>query len=201
MAFWAIVPVKPLLKGKSRLGEVLTPQERADLNRRLLAHTLETLISLPEIEQVLVVSPDPAALALARAWGARTFQENSPPHLNVSLARATVIAQEYTTHGILILPADLPLLTPQDVRLILERGHHPPVVVIVPDHHHQGTNALLVSPPGLIEYEYGPQSFRKHCAQALEAGARLEICALPSLALDIDWPEDLEQLSLTLENP
>ena len=65
MALWAIVPVKPLRHGKSRLAEVLSQDERADLNQRLLVHTLDTLGIIPEIDQVLVVSRDPAALALA----------------------------------------------------------------------------------------------------------------------------------------
>lgn len=200
MTLWAIVPVKPLRYGKSRLAEVLTPDERMDLNRRLLAHTLDTLTAMPEIEHVLVVSRDQAALALARDYGARTVQENKAPHLNVALARATVVAKNYATRGVLIVPADLPLITPEDVRVMLERAVDPPVVVVAPNRHRDGTNALLVCPTGLIEYEYGPGSFQRHCERAIKAGARLEICELPSLALDMDLPEDLELVSETLEN-
>lgn len=200
MTLWAIVPVKPLRSGKSRLAEVLTPDERADLNRRLLAHTLDTLTAIPEIEHVLVVSRDQAALALAREYGARTVQENGAPQLNLALARATIVAKNYATRGVLVVPADLPLITPEDVRLMLERAQKPPVVVVAPDRRREGTNALLVCPAGLIEYEYGPESFKRHCARALQAGARLEICELPSLALDMDLPEDLELVSEALEN-
>ncbi|HEY5572690.1 MAG TPA: 2-phospho-L-lactate guanylyltransferase [Anaerolineales bacterium] len=199
MTLWAIVPVKPLRRGKSRLADVLTEDERADLNRRLLAHTLDTLKSIPEIEHVLVISRDPAALALSREHGARTVQEDGAPHLNVALARATVVAQNYATRGILIIPADLPLITPEDVRLMLERVNEPPVVVVAPDRRHQGTNALLVCPAGLIEYDFGPGSFQRHCERARQVGARLEILELPSLALDMDLPEDLDLVGDTLE--
>ena len=172
MTLWAIVPVKPLRLGKSRLAETLSEDERADLNGRLLAHTLTTLAAIPEIEQILVISRDPAALALARNHGARTLQENGSPQLNVALARATVVVKNYHTHGVLIVPADLPLLTPQDVHLMLERAVDPPVVVLAPDRHKQGTNCLLICPVGLIEYEFGPGSFQKHMTQAQTAGAR-----------------------------
>ncbi|HSO27701.1 MAG TPA: NTP transferase domain-containing protein, partial [Anaerolineales bacterium] len=111
MTFWAIVPVKPLSRGKSRLSDVLTPEERTDLNRRLLSHTLDTLTAIPEIEHVLVISRDPSALALARDHGARTIQENGAPHLNIALTRATILAKEFGPRGILIVPADLPLIT------------------------------------------------------------------------------------------
>jgi 2-phospho-L-lactate guanylyltransferase len=199
MTLWAIVPVKPLRYGKSRLAEVLTPDERMDLNRRMLAHTLDTLTAMPEIEHVLVVSRDQAALALARDYGARTVQENNSPQLNVALTRATIVAKNYATRGVLIVPADLPLITPEDVRVVLERAVDPPVVVVAPDRRGDGTNALLVCPAGLIDYEYGPGSFQRHCKRAIKAGARLEICELPSLALDMDLPEDLELVSETLE--
>lgn len=199
MTLWAIVPVKPLRRGKSRLSDVLTEDERADLNRRLLAHTLDTLKSIREIEHVLVISRDPAALALSREHGARTVQEDGAPHLNVALARATVVAQNYATRGVLIIPADLPLITPEDVRLMLERVKEPPVVVVAPDRRRQGTNALLVCPAGLIEYDFGPGSFQRHCERARAVGARLEILELPSLALDMDLPEDLDLVGDTLE--
>lgn len=199
MTLWAIVPVKPLRWGKSRLAGVLTQDERTDLNSQLLAHTVDTLTAIPEIEQVLVVSRDPAALALARGHGARTVQEKGSPQLNKALARATVVAKNYATRGILIVPADLPLITPEDLRAIMELAHDPPVVVVVPDRHHLGTNALLVCPVGLIEYDFGPNSFERHCERARQAGARLEICELPSMALDMDLPEDLELVGNELE--
>ena len=192
MTLWAIGPVKPLRRGKSRLANVLSEEERADLNRKLLVHTIDTLTEIPEIEQVLVVSRDQGALALAREHGARTVQENGAPQLNIALARATVVAKNYVTRGVLIVPADLPLISAEDVRAMLEKVQNPPVVVVAPDRHHQGTNALLVCPVGLIDYDFGPDSFHRHCDRAQEAGARLEICELPSLALDVDLPEDLD---------
>ncbi len=199
MTLWAIVPVKPLQRGKSRLASVLSPQERLSLNQRLLAHTLHTLKGIPELEHVLVVSRDSTALALARKLGARTVQEDGAPHLNLALARATVFVRRFATRGVLIVPADLPLLTAEDVSIMLNYAHDPPVVAVAPDRRRQGTNALLVSPPGLIEYDFGEQSFARHCALARQAGARLEIVDLPSLALDVDIPEDLALAGKALE--
>jgi 2-phospho-L-lactate guanylyltransferase len=199
MALWAIVPVKPLRRGKSRLAEVFTLEERVDLNRHLLSNTLNTLKEIPEIEHVLVVSRDQAALSLARDMGARTVQENGDPDLNLALTRATIVAKTYSTRGVLIVPSDLPLITPEDVQAMLDRGGDPPVVVVAPDRHGKGTNALLVCPAGLIEYEYGPNSFQRHCKLTQDVGARLEICELPSLALDLDIPDDLDVLESELD--
>ncbi len=140
----------------------------------------------------MVVSRDPEALTIARDYGARTVQEQGSPQLNTALTRATMVAVSHSVQGVLIVPADLPLLTADDIHEVINLGANPPVVVITPDRHRQGTNALLISPPGLIQYEYGPGSFQRHCSQAEKKGARLEVCERVSVALDIDFPEDLE---------
>jgi 2-phospho-L-lactate guanylyltransferase len=194
MTLWAIVPVKPLRRGKSRLAGTLTEDERTALNQELLEHTLKILSSLKELAQVLVISRDPQVLIIARNHGAKTVQEDGQPHLNTALARATVMAQVHSIRGILVLPADLPLLTPDDVRVLIDRAVKPPVVVIAPDRHGKGTNALLMVPAGQIEYDFGEGSFHRHCARAKKSGARLEIVELPSLGLDLDLPEDLEMI-------
>jgi 2-phospho-L-lactate guanylyltransferase len=194
MTYWAIVPVKPLRRAKSRLAGVLTDEERVSLSQRLLQHTLNILTEVPEIERTLVVSRDSHALALARQQGARTMNERGAPELNRALVRATLVAKEYGVSGVLVLPADLPLLKIEDVHTLIEAAHDPPVVVVVPDRHVKGTNALLVRPSGLIEYDFGPNSFQRHQEQAEAAGARLEVRIIPSLGLDLDLPEDLEYL-------
>jgi 2-phospho-L-lactate guanylyltransferase len=200
MTLWAIVPVKPLGRGKSRLAGVLTKQERTELNSQLLIHTVNTLHSIPEIEHILVVSRDQGALSLARAHGARTVQEKGAPELNVALTRATLVAKGYATRGVLIIPSDLPMITKEDIYAMLDKIQNPPVVVVAPDYRRVGTNALLVCPAGLIEYDFGPNSFERHCERARKSGARLEICELPSIALDMDVPEDLDKVSEALEN-
>ena len=208
MIYWAIVPVKPLRTGKSRLSGVLTKEERIRLNVYLLEHTLETLKATSEIKHTLVVSSDPAALALARNHGARIVQEDGSPQLNLALTQATLAVQPYAPFGLLIIPADLPLITPHDIRGMLEivqKGIDPalptnqPVVVIAPDRHRLGTNGLLVCPPGLIPYEFGSGSFEHHRDLARQVNARLEIYENPAFALDVDLPEDLELISEELE--
>jgi 2-phospho-L-lactate guanylyltransferase len=194
MSLWAIVPVKPLRRGKSRLAGVLSEDERTQLNHSMFEHTIKILGEVPEISQTLVVSRDSAALAFARDLGARTVQEDGAPLLNSALRRATMVAKAYAVQGVLILPADIPQLNVQDLHTIIKLAEQPPVVVIVPDRRHDGTNALLVSPAGMIEYTYGPGSFERHCERSRKAGIRLEICELPAIALDIDYPEDLELL-------
>ena len=153
------------------------------------------LSGIPEIEKVLVVSRDQSALSIARDHGALTVQEDGAPKLNIALVRATLVVKNFSARGVLIIPADLPLLTPEDIYALIEKAGDPPVVVIAPDRKNEGTNGLLISPVGLINYEFGEDSYEKHKRRAIRAGARLEICEMPSLGLDMDLPEDLQLVS------
>jgi 2-phospho-L-lactate/phosphoenolpyruvate guanylyltransferase len=194
MAIWAIVPIKPLRRGKSRLAGLLTEEQRTNLNRFLLERTLTILNDVPDIEHTLVVSRDPAALALTRSMGGRTVLEDGSPHVNTALKRATIVAQAQGARAVLILPADLPLVEPSDLKSFLFRGDNPPVVVIAPDRRLNGTNGLFINPAGLIEYGYGPGSYQYHSTRAAAAGARVEIFHSDHFGLDLDLPEDLEMV-------
>ncbi len=194
MSLWAIVPVKPLRRGKSRLSSVLSEDERTVLNRSMLVNTIKTLKAVPEIDMILVVSRDPAALALAREFDARTVLEDGSPELNTALRRASKVAQAYQANEILVLPADLPLVRPEDIREFLRHSGQPPEVIIAPDRRRDGTNALFINPADLIEFKYGERSFSIHQELAKKANARIEIVEMGSIALDLDLPEDLDYL-------
>ena len=194
MTLWAIVPVKPLKRGKSRLSGVLGEDERTLLNFNMLGATLKTLAKVEEIDQVLVVSRDPSALAMARDFNAKTVQEDGHPSLNMALKRAALAAKAYNADGIIILPADLPLVKPDDIEALIKLGTKTPIVVIAPDRRREGTNALLMRPAGIIPFIFGPGSFKKHLQAAEKAGVESVVCELEPFGLDLDFPEDLELL-------
>jgi 2-phospho-L-lactate/phosphoenolpyruvate guanylyltransferase len=194
MNIWAIVPVKALRYGKSRLAGVLTEDQRTILNRRLLEHTLIEISEIPEINSTLVISRDPAALSIARKLGARTLLEGHAPQLNTALNCASAVAGAHGVQGILILPTDLPLINSKDISILLNLGKNPPVVVIAPDRRKNGTNGLFISPVGIMDLSFGPGSFNLHCERAKFAGAKLKIANSPGLEFDLDLPEDLEKI-------
>ena len=47
-------------------------------------------------------------------------------------------------------------------------------------------------PPGLIEYAFGKNSFRRHVRAAEQAGAAVQVYHSSRVALDLDTPADLE---------
>jgi 2-phospho-L-lactate/phosphoenolpyruvate guanylyltransferase len=72
--------------------------------------------------------------------------------------------------------------------------------VVVPDRHGTGTNALLLSPPNVIEPSFGPGSLERHLAAARAAAVPHDTAAPATLTLDVDTPEDLTELSTLLES-
>ncbi len=191
MNIWAIVPIKPFNRSKSRLAKVLSPEQRASLAERMFRHTLEVLTSVQKIAGILVISRDTGALAIARDFGVHTVQESGTPELNAALLRASQVIGSQGVDGVLVLPADIPFINAEDVQEMLHLGRYNMTVVLAPDRNEQGTNALLVNPPGLIPFAFGEGSFRRHMIEAEEAGATVKIYRSEQIALDIDVPDDL----------
>lgn len=192
MSLWVIVPVKPLNRAKSRLAEVLSPQARSEFAEVMLRHVLTQCAKVPQVTGTLVISRDPKALSIARDLGAKTIQESSPSDLNPALMRATQVIRMWGAGAALVLPADLPFITATDISEIAELGLFGPCVVLAPDRENDGTNAMLVRPPGLIDYRYGPGSYKIHMDAAIHADARVKYYESEALQLDIDVPLDLD---------
>ena len=199
MSTWAIVPVKPLQRAKSRLADVLSPEQRLLLAERMLRHVLQVVRTVPQILGTLVISRDSRALAIAREYGLRTVQESGAPELNAALGRATQVVAEWGGEAVLVLPADLPLLEAADLGKMIDLGAGTPCVVIATDEQRDGTNALFMRPPGAIGFAYGEGSFARHCALVRDAGIQLREYHSDCLSLDIDVASDLEQYYRYLE--
>jgi len=194
MSLWAIVPVKPLRRGKSRLAEILSEEERFRLNQLLFSHTIEVLRQVDAISDILVVSRDSHVLTEAREKQIRTVTENGTPELNNALRRAALFSNVFATEGVLIVPADLPMLTPEDVAEFIARRTYPPMMVISPDRRRLGTNLLLIDPADLISFSFGFDSFERHRELAKVEGAQVIVYENERIALDLDVPEDYELL-------
>jgi 2-phospho-L-lactate/phosphoenolpyruvate guanylyltransferase len=188
---WVIIPVKPLNRAKSRLSTVLSPEQRAHFAEMMYRQVLGVVSQIKTLAGVLVISRDSRALALARESGARTLQESTKSDLNPALQRATEMVRLWRGEAVLILPADLPFVSVNDVQHMLDMAKADPGVVIATDRDKDGTNAMLVRPPSLFEYRYGDNSFVRHVALAREKGASVSIYASDTISLDIDVPADL----------
>ena len=188
----AVVPVRGLPAGKTRLAAVLAPEERNQLVRAMLEDVVATLRRCPAIARVTVFSRDAAAAREAQRLGADFLQQ--PPTadgLNAGLQFAQ--QQRAAADALLVVPADLPLITPADVERLIAALGPPPSIVLAPSYD-GGTNALLLSPPSVIAPAYGPHSADRHATAAQAAGATVAVVRGAHWALDLDSPEDIARL-------
>ena len=187
----AVIPVGELERAKSRLGEVLDAEERRDLVIGLLERTLAATVASARIAETIVVTPDDEVASIAQSAGARVIRQ-ADLGLNHGLDEARVAAVDGGATALLVLPADLPGVSPAAVDALLATLDEAssPLVAIVPDRHGRGTNSLLLAPPNVIDFAFGGDSRVAHRHAADAASTRVVELDGP-LSLDIDTPEDL----------
>ena len=216
----AIIPVKHLHDSKRRLAHLLSAEARADLIGRFLDNLLLTLSATPGIDRTWVVTCDPTVVRLARRRGVDVLLESAADGLNAAAARGAAHSAAQGATAVLLLPADLPFVRVEDIEAMLRpltadrrppeevpgsRFQVPgkersslapspwplaPLLAICPDEAEDGTNALLLAPPGDFTFCYGPGSFRAHLAEAERRGRTAHVVPTPGLRFDLDTESD-----------
>jgi 2-phospho-L-lactate guanylyltransferase len=195
----AILPIKTLDDAKTRLAEELDPRPRRALVEAMFSDVLVALRRAKLVDQVLVVSRDHNAQRIAGGYGAIVADDEDTGH-NDAAGRGIATAIELGADRVLLVPGDTPLLDPVELDDLISRQVDPPFVLIVPDRHGTGTNALLLQPPDAMKPSFGPGSHDRHHRHASAAGITAHTVEVPSLALDLDTPEDLQTVEATLDD-
>ncbi len=194
----AILPIKSFAEAKQRLREDLAAHDRRALVEAMFADALVALGRVPSLERIVVVSGDRVAQRIAGGYGANVVEDDERGH-NTAAAQGIRAVLEDGIERALLVPGDCPLLSPADLDALLTHPTGERSALIVPDRHGTGTNALLLTPPDVLAPSFGPDSRRRHMADASAAGVPAEVVELDSLALDVDTLDDLEALRRTLE--
>ena len=191
MAVCAVVPVKELDRAKMRLAPVLSAEARRELMLAMLDDVLAALAAAPGLAGIAVVTLDAAAAALTHRYGARIIEDGARDgHSGAVTAAARRLASEGCT-AMLTVPGDIPLVSAREIAALLAAHRPAPAFTIAPSHDKRGSNAILASPPDLLPFAFGDDSFRPHVAAAAASGVAATILDLPGVALDIDTPADL----------
>jgi 2-phospho-L-lactate guanylyltransferase len=194
----AILPVKRFAAAKARLGDELSGGTRRALTEAMVTDVLMALRRTAAIDEVLIVTSEPAAEAIGRGYGANVLPDN----LEEGQSAATLIGIEHALQAgatrVLLVPGDTPALDPAELGELLARPQIGRSVTLVPDRHGTGTNALLLTPPDVIEPAFGPGSRERHELAATAAGVACEVEEIPTLAIDVDTADDLAALRTAL---
>src|SRR2546421_11650383 len=184
-----LIPVKRFDEAKLRLAGVLGPRARRRLALSMLGDVLEAAAAWPL--RLLVTSDDDAALAAeAAGW---SVVPDPGSGLNAAVTAGTQRAVAEQAGALLVLPFDVPLVTPGELTELFAIDAD----VIVSRSDDGGTTGLLRRPPGAIDPRFGLASAAAHAEAARRAGLRVRSLRLPGLALDVDDPEDLQRLAVS----
>jgi 2-phospho-L-lactate guanylyltransferase len=185
---WSVVvPAKRLAVAKTRLRPLTAGLVDGDAVHRalvlaLLADTVRAAAACPAVDEVVVVTDDPAAAEVVVGLGARTVSDEPDGGLNPALEHGS---RSVRTPGVAALSSDLPALRPAELTAaLLEAGKAPRAFVA--DVHGTGTT-LLTALGTELRPRFGPGSAEAHrISGALPLPGRW-----PGLVHDVDTPADL----------
>ena len=188
MSSWVIIPIKCLNEAKTSLKEI-RPENREKLVLAMLTDMLNVIGHASSISGAAVVSPDKKVLDLVSSRGTVAVVD---PGLGLNGALKLAIKQVIGlgASSVLIFPGDLPLLKTDDVDNLNTMAINKHDVVIAPSKAN-GTNALLLQPPDIIDLKFGGESFPLHLAEVIRSGINPRIYRSPTVAFDVDETEDL----------
>lgn len=192
---WAVVPVKDTVAAKTRLAAAVPPYLRPALFLAMLEDVLAALAEAKGLGGLVLVTTDPAAIALARRYGAEYWADGAADgHTGAVMAAAHRLARE-GRGGMLTVPGDIPLVTAAEIEQLLAAHKPAPAFTIAPSHDEKGSNAVLTSPPDAVPLRFGDDSFFPHLAASRACGIAPTVVHLPGIALDIDNPADLRHFA------
>jgi len=188
-----LVPVKNLSAAKQRLAAVLDQPSRTKLAQSMLHDVLAALHGWKNRPPVALVSSDPFAVKLANEYGFEIIPDPENPGETGAIEMATKVCVERGADSTLVIPADIPLIEAWEFEEIMK---HAPAegCVLVPAGDGRGTNAAFRRPADLFPLRFGNDSFKPHHAAAQATGKICVVLQLPGIAVDVDNPEDLQQL-------
>ena len=185
----AIVPMKPLAQGKSRLSETLSADQRADLALGMLRRVV-LAIKAASVYTIWVVGGDDRVREMTRGLGAESMDELGKD-LNDTLKKAFELAFEQGKSA-LYVAGDLPFLKAADIHSMMQASRSQGNVTLAPARRDGGTNSILVPLGVPMQPELGQGSFMKHLTQAARLETSVAINSSYGLGFDLDVVDDLE---------
>jgi 2-phospho-L-lactate guanylyltransferase len=189
---WALIPVKEFGSAKSRLRTVLNGDECAGLALNMVRDVAAAITGSEVVNGLSLLGSGPEIEKLADELHCECMEEFYDVDLSCNLGLA---ARELDTNGVttlIIIPGDLPTLRVEDVDQLITRTECD--LGVSTAGRDGGTNALVLTPPGALAFQFGKQSARRHLEAGEAAGLSTVNIDHPAFSVDIDTPDDLAWL-------
>ncbi len=189
---FAVVPIREFENTKLRLAPSLSSQGRAALSSALLTRVLSSL-QASKVDQIILVASRPeSVLSISKAFEKVRILKESNHHAGVNAAMTDGIRAipRIGNKLVLLLPSDLPFLTPNALNHAIELTQKFELV-IAPSERLDGTSLLAFQRKGAIALHYDDNSFRKHVKEAKTRKIRHYVLKMEEFSLDLDTRRDL----------
>jgi 2-phospho-L-lactate guanylyltransferase len=183
----AIIAVKGTAAAKSRLRDTLSSRRHDVLVEAMLRHVSKAAGGARRVAEVLMVSP-----AQRSGDWPRTIIDTATD-LNAAFDLGTHAARKEGHSAALLLPADLATITSADLDEFIRLGEAAGVA-LASDRAGTGTNAIWMPLAQPLRLSFGAGSFASHRQDCVRMSVAPAAVNWPTLALDIDYPADLEHL-------
>jgi 2-phospho-L-lactate/phosphoenolpyruvate guanylyltransferase len=188
-----LIPVKNLSAAKQRLASVMDQAARTELAQAMLHDVAAALAAWPRGSECAFVTSDPFAFELAEKYDFEIIPDRTNPGETGAIEMATSLCVARGIDNTLVIPADIPLIQASELDEILAQAPDEGTV-LAPGADGRGTNAAFRRPANLFPLRFGNDSFEPHLAAARATGKPCVVLQLPSIAIDVDNPEDLQQI-------
>jgi 2-phospho-L-lactate guanylyltransferase len=188
-----LIPVKNLAAAKQRLAAVLDQPKRTELAQAMLHDVVAALAAWPRRPACALVTSDPFATELAEQYDFEIIADHTNPGETGAIEMATQLCVSRGIDWTLVVPADIPLIQASELDQVFAQAPAEGSV-LAPAADGRGTNAAFRRPANLFPLRFGNDSFKPHLAAAQATGKPCVVLQLPSIAIDVDNPEDLRQV-------
>lgn len=194
----AIIPVKTFSKAKTRLG---LSQEKTELLCKEMLNEVLATVTQSQVNKTVLISRDESALQIGKKYDAVCIHEENEKGVNaaVSLAENYLLENDFGVS--VVFPQDIPLMQPSDVNSLLAFRKNAESLLVVPSRKFDGTNALLRTPPNLMETHYDEDSYKIHLTTARSRGISASFVLIQRIMLDVDELSDIGHIINNNEKP
>ncbi|MEV6477388.1 2-phospho-L-lactate guanylyltransferase [Streptomyces sp. NPDC051657] len=189
-----VVPLKPLARAKSRLGQAAGEDARPRLALAFAQDTVAAALACSLVRDVVVVTDDAVAAAALSALGARIVPDAPAAGLNAALAHgARSVRALRPAAAVAALNADLPALRTDELARVLDFASAFPSTFLR-DAAGIGTTFLAAAGGAEFRPAFGGPSGARHLASG---AVEIALSGVDSVRRDVDTGEDL-RVALTL---
>lgn len=196
----AVVPIRSLRNSKTRLADTLGEAERAALVSAMAEDVIDALRHCRAVSNIVIVTDDPGAAGLARGLGCEVWPQGPREGLSAAMELAAATLSTLKVSTMVSVHADLPFVTTAAFDRLLARVADQPHIVIVPSNVDSGSNIIVTTPPHVLPFQYGPESYRQHIGYCGEKNILAITFRDCELGFDLDTGNDFQLLLQTAKH-